>query len=163
MKEKLMQLIAESITLELSVADLYRIFQKAFPDDSAFWRKLALEEEHHASLIKDGRDFLLFRGEFPTELLAPKVKMLVEVNSKLASLLQEYSKNPPSRESAFNIALNVEQSAGEVHFQRAMENSSTSTIMRVFQILNKGDKDHARRIRTYMSDNGIEIRKNLMK
>ena len=171
MNEKSMQLINESIKLELNVADLYTIFHKALPDDSAFWSKLALEEEHHASLIKDGhatlikdgRDLLLSGQEFPHELLAPKVQMLVEVNSKLASLLEEYSQNPPSREAAFNIALNVEESAGEVHFQRAMEKSSTSTMMRVFQILNKDDKDHARRIRTYMSDNGIEIRNNLMK
>lgn len=161
--EELMQLIDESIKLELSVADLYKIFHKAFPDDSAFWSKLALEEEHHASLIKDARDFLLSGQEFPHELLAPKVQMLVEVNSKLAPLLEEYSENPPSREAAFNVALNVEESAGEVHFQRAMENYSTSTMMRVFQILNNDDKDHARRIRAYMSDNGIEIRNNLMK
>lgn len=153
--EKLMQLIEESIELELNIAKLYTIFHKVFPDDSAFWSKMALEEEHHASLIKEVRDLLLSGREFPRELLAPKVQMLLEANSKLASLLEDYSQNPPSRETALKIALNVEESAGEIHFQRAMENSSTSTMIRVFQILNKDDKDHALRIRTHMSDNGI--------
>lgn len=163
MNEKLMQLIDESIKLELNVAALYTIFRKAFPGDSAFWSKLALEEEHHASLIRGARDALLSGREFPHELLAPKVDMLLETNSKLLSLLGEYSKNPPSREIAFNVAFNLEESAGEVHFQRAMEQLPTSTIMEVFQLLNKDDKDHARRIRAYMSDKGIELRNNLMK
>jgi hypothetical protein len=158
-----MQLIDESIKLELNVADLYTIFCKAFPGDYAFWSKLALEEEHHASLIRGARDAWLPGREFPHELLAPKVDMLLETNSKLVSLLEEYRHNPPSREIAFNVAFNLEESAGEVHFQRAMEQPPTSTIMEVFQLLNRDEKDHARRILAYMSDKGIELRKNLIK
>jgi hypothetical protein len=163
MTEELQKIMDESIKLELNVADLYMIFSRAFPGDSPFWTKLALEEEHHASLIRGARDVWLSGRAFPHELLAPKVDMLLEANSKLASLLEKYRKNPPSREIAFNVAFNVEESAGEVHFQRAMEQLPTSTIVEVFQILNHDDKDHARRIRAYMSDKGIELRSHLMK
>jgi hypothetical protein len=155
MNDEIETIIFESIKLELNVSTLYTVFEKAFPDDSAFWAKLALEEQNHAALIKDGRHTLLSEPEFALDLLAPKVKMLEEVNGKLSALLEEYSKTPPSRETAFNVALNLEESAGEVHFQRAMERPDASMILKMFQILNTDDKNHADRIRAYMTEEGI--------
>jgi hypothetical protein len=84
------------------------------------------------------------------------VQALCKTNNKLISLLKKYNEKPPSRKSAFNIALNIEKSAGELHFQLAMEKSPTSSIMEVLQVLNKDCKDHANRILAYMSDKGIE-------
>ncbi len=154
MNKKLSQLIDESIKLELNVAEIYMFFYNTFPEDSDFWREMALEEEGHANLIKSGRD--TFLDQFPSKLLAPSVQTLCNTNKKLISLLKEYKEKPPSRGTAFNIALNIEQSTGELHFQLAMEKSFTSSIMKIFQELNNDYKDHANRIRTYMSDKGIE-------
>ena len=156
MKKKLSQLIDESIRLELNIADIYMVFYNTFPEDSDFWWKMTSEEKSHANLIKSGRD--TFLDQFPPKLLAPSLQKLCNTNKKLISLLKEYKEKPPSRETAFNIALNIEQSTGELHFQLAMEKSFTSSIMKIFQELNNGYKDHANRIRTYMSDKGIEIR-----
>ncbi len=161
MNKKLSQLIDESIKLELNVAEIYMVFYNTFPEDSGFWWKMALEEKSHANLIKSGRD--TFLDQFPSKLLAPSVQMLYKTNNKLTSLLKEYKKTPPSRESAFNIALDIEQSPGELHFQHAMEKSFTSSVMKTFQELNKDKKDHFNRIRTYMSDKGIEIRRHVTK
>ena len=158
MTEELEKIIDESIKLEVNISNLYTLFRKAFPDDAVFWADLALEEQHHASLIKDGRYTLISDGEFPLGLLAPKLQMLEDVNGTLSNLLEEYSKTTPTRETAFNIAFKLERSAGEVHFQRAMEKAPTSTIMKMFQLLNVNDRDHAKRIQTYMSENGIEMR-----
>lgn len=163
MDEELIQVIEESIKLELNIADLYTIFYKTLPEDSDFWWKLHSEEKNHAYIVRGARDAGLSGRQFPRELFAPKIEMLLEVNSKLASLLEEYKKNPPSREIAFNVALSLEESAGEAHFQLAMEESPTSSIMEVFQILNRDDKNHASRIRTYMNDKGIEMHSNLTK
>ena len=157
MKEQLSQLIEESIRLELNIADIYMVFYNTFPEDSDFWWKMTSEEKSHANLIKSGRD--TFLDQFPPKLLAPSLQKLCNINNKLASLLKEYKENPPSRETAFNIALKIEQSTGELHFQLAMEKSFTSSIMKIFQELNNEYKDHANRIRTYMSDKGIEIRR----
>jgi hypothetical protein len=157
MKEQLSQLIEESIRLELNVADIYMVFYNTFPEDSDFWWKMTSEEKGHANLIKSGRD--TFLDQFPPKLLAPSLQKLCNINNKLASLLKEYEENPPSRETAFNIALWIEQSTGELHFQLAMEKSFTSSIMKIFQELNNEYKDHANRICTYMSDKGIEIRR----
>ncbi len=156
MNKKLSQLIDESIKLELNVAKTYMFFCDTFPEDSDFWRKLVLEEENHADIIELGRVTFLLSLQFPSEFLASSVQMLYKTNSKLISILNEYNKKPPPREKAFNIALDIEQSAGEIHYQLAMEKSTTSSIMKIFQGLNKDDKDHINRIRTYMGDNGIE-------
>lgn len=163
MTEEIEKIIDESIKLELNVSNLYTIFQKIFPDDRAFWAHLILEEQHHASLIKDAGHKLMSEREVARDLLVPKVQMLEEMNGKLSALLEEYSKTAPSRETAFNVALNLEESAGEVHFQRAMEKSETSTIMMMLQMLNIDDKNHADRIRVYMNEKGIEIHDEFIK
>ena len=62
----------------------------------------------------------------------------------------------PSREDAFNLALKLAQSAGEIHFQQFMEKSSGSKLDLIFKRLNGDDKDHAMRILSYMKDYGIE-------
>lgn len=157
MNKNLSQLIEESIRLELNIADIYMFFYNTFPEDSDFWWQMTLEEQSHANLIKSGKD--TFSGKFPSKLLAPSIQMLNNTNNKLISLLKEYKEKPPSKETAFNIALDIEQSTGEIHFQLAMEKSLTSSIMKIFQELNKDYKDHAGRIRNYMSNNGIEIRR----
>ena len=156
MDEKLSKLIDELVKVELNVAIIYMFFCDTFPEDSDFWWKLGLEEENHANLIKSGKGTSVLTLEFPVELLAPSVEMLYETNNKLISMLKEYRKKPPAREKAFSIALDIEELAGERHFQLAMEKPNTSTIMEIFHKLNKDDKDHADRIRTYMSDKGIE-------
>jgi hypothetical protein len=161
MKKQLSQLIDESIKLELNIADIYMVFYNTFFEDSDFWWKMTLEEKSHANLIKSGRD--TFLDQFPPKLLAPSLQKLNNTNDKLISLLKEYKEKPPSRETAFNIALNIEQSTGELHFQLAMEKSLTSSIMKIFQELNNDYKDHANRIRTYMRDNGIKIRRRVGK
>ena len=156
MEENPSQLIEESIKVELNVAKIYMFFCDTFSEDSDFWWKLGLEEKNHADLFEIGRGISVVKPEFPVELLAPSVEMLYEANDKLISMLKEYRKKLPSREKAFNIALDIEQLAGELHFQLAMEKPFTSTIMDIYHKLNKEDKDHADRILTYMSDKGIE-------
>jgi ferritin len=156
MNKKLSQLIDESIKLELNVAKIYMFFCDTFPEDSDFWRRLGLEEDDHADIIKLGRDASGLCNPFPSELLASSVQMLYKTNSKLILMLNEYNKKPPPREMAFNTALNIEKSAGELHFQLAIETSPTSGIMEVLQALNNGRKDHANRILAYMYDKRIE-------
>jgi hypothetical protein len=157
MSEELEKIMDESIKLEQNVAALYTIFSVTFKEDSDFWKELVLEEKNHASLIREGRKSFSLRGEFPRELLAPKIEMLIRTNNKLAALLKEYSKNPPSRETAFKVAFELENSAGEVHFQQAMEKRPNSELMAIFQHLNRDDRDHASRIRTYADYKGVQL------
>lgn len=154
MGKKLAQLIEESIKLELNVADLYMIFSKAFPEDHDFWQELHLEENRHADLIKTAKDIRLPGYGFPHKLLASSLKELRKANNKILSLLRKYKKNPPSRELAFEVAVSVEESAGELHFQRTMDKLPDSGIMKILQELNADEKDHAKRIRAYRESQG---------
>lgn len=155
MNSPLIQLAHEAIQLELNVGKLYLLFRQICPDDADFWWKLALEENNHAALIRSGVEFFMQAGLFPAEILPPVISDLQETNKKLTSLHECYDKNLPSREEAFNLALETERSAGEIHFQRIMTKAADSRILKLFQELNEDDKDHLERIRAYMKEKGI--------
>lgn len=150
------ELIDEAIKLELNISCIYEIFGKLFPEDSDFWSQLVFEEKNHASLLKAAKKTLLSVDLFPSKLLHPTLEMLIDTNNKLYLLMKEYKENPPSRESAFYKAIDIELSAGEIHFQHAMKHLPSDEIMDTIQQLNKDDKDHIVRIRMYMHDKSID-------
>lgn len=152
----MVQLAEEAMRLEYNVSKLYMIFRDAHPEDKNFWWKLVIEEGNHAALIKSGRDYFMPVGVFPDEMFAAMEEMRA-ANRELGSLLEKYTDDPPSRETAFNVALKMEMSAGEIHFQQAMTKSADSKVLAMFQKLNQDDKDHAKRIRAYMEENQIAI------
>jgi len=159
MSNDLSELFEEAITLELNAAKLYELFQGTFPDDALFWGGLVVEEKNHAALLQDGKDRFYPLGKFPVEILPSSLASLVWANRGIAALIDKYRERRPSREEAFNTALSLEQSAGEAHFQEFMEKESGAKVEEIFRELNRDDKDHARRIRSYMTSHGIEIEK----
>ncbi len=48
--------------IELAVAELYRLFARAFPPDRVFWEDLGRDEESHAALVAELKDTLLKNG-----------------------------------------------------------------------------------------------------
>ena len=146
--------IEEAIQLEMNAADLYTLFSEAIPADADFWAGLSWEERNHASLLKTARDVLLPVEQFPGEILPNFIQSLVDTNNWLNSLRDEFAKEPPDRKSAFAIALKVENSAGEKHFQRVMAGPSESKFVKVFQELCEDDINHYDRIKKYMADVG---------
>ncbi|MCD6174727.1 MAG: hypothetical protein J7K65_03030 [Planctomycetes bacterium] len=156
MDNNLIKLAEEAMRLEYNVSKLYMIFRDAYPEDEQFWWQLVIEEGNHAALIKSGLDYFMPVGLFPDGML-PLMEELQEANKELGSLLEKYTANPPSRETAFNVALKTEMSAGEIHFQNTMTKSADSKVLAMFQKLNQDDKDHAKRIRAYMKENQIAV------
>ena len=157
MNKELSHLFDEAIQLELNVAELYKIFCTALPRDSFFWKELSMEEENHADLLQSGKDRFEPLGKFPIEMMSPSIQELKSVNSEIQDIIKKYQDTIPSREDAFNIALKLEQSAGELHFQQFMEKESESELDRIFQRLNRDDKDHAEKLREYMNSHDINI------
>lgn len=157
MNEEFFQLAEESIQLELNVAKLYEIFRRAFPDDASFWSDLILEENRHAALIQSLKDTIVPAGISIDTLLSKSIKELKNANNKVISLITKYQKASPSRDKAFRTALKLEQSAGEIHFQKFMEKESGSEFEKIFQKLNSYDKDHAMRISKYMESHGMAL------
>lgn len=157
MNNDVASIIEESINLELNVSVLYSLFYKLFPDDAEFWWKLVLEEKNHAALIRSGKEYFEPINKFPHGLIPHNLQNLKDTNSKLLSIIKNFKNTPPSREEAFNIALKIENSAGELHFQNFMDEEANSTTDKIFKELNKDDKEHAMRIRSYMEQHGISI------
>ncbi len=159
MKEDYRQVIEESIRIELQVAELYLLFFHYLPQDKGFWWKIALEEKNHAALIRSLLDLSEELQEFPEDMFSSSLVELVETNSMLSTLIEKFTAEPPDRETAFNTALKIEESAGELHYQGFMENGKDSNmkIAEIFRQLNREDKDHSIRIRAYMLKNNINL------
>jgi hypothetical protein len=157
MNQDLAALLEESTRLELTIARLYRLFHKTFEEDSEFWRQLYVEEGNHAALIRSAQEILLAHGRFPADLLAPTLQAVRDAVEHVESRLREYVATPPSREAALSVALELELSAGEAHYQAAMESASESDALELLRKLNGHDRDHARRLREYAAEAGIAL------
>ncbi len=160
MNTNITSLIEESINLELNVSNIYLLFHNLFQEDEDFWWKLVLEEKNHAALIQSGKDHFAPLKKFPLKLLHHNLRELKDTNSTLLSLINNFEETPPSREDAFNIALKIENSACELHFQNFMDEEANSAVENIFKELNRDDKEHALRIRSYMEAHGISVHSN---
>ena len=158
MDKELSRILDESIQLELNVADLYLTFCHAFAEDKDFWSHLAEEEGNHAALLRSGKLESLDEGHFPAKILTTNLDALIKANKEIKELVKEHKQKPPSsRASAFEIAIKVEESTGEIDFSCFIEQEADSPALKLFRRLNRDDRDHARRIRNYMREKGIGI------
>jgi hypothetical protein len=157
MSDDLRQLIEEATRLELNIAGIYLNFHHRFPDDANFWWKLIIEEENHAALLVSGKRYFLDAGMFPAELVGASLAAFRHLNGELERLIRHDRESPMSRDAAFSLAVRLEESVGEIHFQHAMHETQRPTeAIRLFQSLNRADLDHADRIRGYMRDKCLE-------
>ena len=158
MDKELSRILDESIQLELNVAELYLSFCNTFAEDKDFWLHLAEEEGNHAALLRSGKLESLDEGHFPTKILTTNLDALIKANKEIKELVKEHKQKPPSsRASAFEIAIEVEESTGEIDFSCFMEQQADSSALKLFRRVNSEDRDHARRIRNYMREKGIGI------
>ncbi len=147
----------ESINLEMNVSDLYQLFYVKFPVDANFWWQLSLEEVNHAALIRTINDIFLPEKFLPHKILQKHILDLQQLNQSIKERISRYKMNPPLRFEAFSYAYELENSAGEAHFEMFMSDSPESNVERIFQKLNGEDKNHARRIAEYMELNNIKV------
>lgn len=152
------EIIDESIRLELNVGDLYLLFCSIFSHDAPFWWRLAEEEKDHAALIRSGKEYFAPLKMFPSDLLHKNILELKTANADIRSFINKFRLHPPSRTEAMNVALSIEKSAGELHFQKFMDGTGGTAIEKIFRDLNRGDEAHAERIGEYMLGNGIGVR-----
>ena len=158
MKFEFSELINEAVKLELNVSELYLVCQAAFSEDSEFWWKLAIEEKNHAALLKNLESFSLQLSEVPSFIEEVSINDLRKTNDHIEGLILRYRDTPPDREEAFSLAHEMEQSAGEIHFQDFSYDGSGSQIAKIFKHLNQSDVDHAKRIKEYAQEQGLQIK-----
>ncbi len=161
MNKNLFQRIDASIQLEHNIARIYSRFRNLFPRHAAFWDKLVSEELNHAALISSSKDFTGLEDAYPDSILANNLTEVEQANKMTESQLDTFHHHPPSEKDAFNLALELEQSATEIHFQHFMEKQAETTLEKIFQKLNQDDKDHSKKIRSYMQKCNIPIKEHL--
>ena len=140
----------EAIKVELNASKIYAIFSQKFPEDKSFWWSLSLEEINHASLIESEKLFYEV-NVFPDELFSVDLEELIKLNDSLHIIMEQFKDNI-SLENAFKIALEIENSAMELNYQKLAESASSDRAVNLFQELNRADKDHAKRISDYMNN-----------
>lgn len=158
MKEETRDFLDESIRLELNISELYQLFSVKLPHDAEFWRIISMEEVNHAALIRTINEQFLTEKILPHGTIAEHTELIRRHNVLIKNRIEEFREIVPSRETAFNLAFELETSVGEIHYQRLMTNRSESVVDKVFQMLNGEDKNHARRILNYMKRNLISHR-----
>jgi hypothetical protein len=147
MDKELLELIDEAIKLEMRVGELYGLFASHFKEDKSFWVQLELEEYNHAALLRAAKDFVSL-SKFPEEMIPATVEQIRQSLKQLEESKKRFE-NEHNRFDAFSIAYEIENAAGELHYQQFMEKKSEDEISRIFKDLNKADSDHSRRVLDY--------------
>jgi ferritin len=150
-------LLDESIQLELNLARLYTLFNDHFSEDEEFWWQLSMEERSHAALLQQEKKQPQPLQFFPENLLARDLESLKASNARITEQSARFEHAPFSRQEALNLALQIEMSAGEAHFQEFMESETGSLTADLFKQLASEDQNHAHRIREYMKEQGIKL------
>ena len=141
--------IQESINMELNIGDLYQLFSVKYPADYDFWWRLSMEEINHGALIESINDAFIDETLLPLAAIERQTDELKRMNQLIQDQIQQYKSAPPSRLESFEIAINLENSIGEFHFELFMTEKSGSQMIEIFQKLNGDDKNHANRISNY--------------
>jgi len=157
MEAGFLEIVDESINLELNASRLYTLFHETFPEHAGLWWGLVVEEKNHAALLRSIKECFAPAEIFPAELLASSLQVIQKNNAELLRLIKQFEKVPPTVEESFRVALELEQSAGEAHYQQFMGRQVESRIDLIFQKLNKEDKNHAERLLAYMKNKGISV------
>lgn len=155
MNNDLLNIIDESIKLELNASELYYIFYENYIEDSDFWWELHMEEKNHASLLRSIKEFFVPYNKIPEDLVVDNLRLLKETNKEIEDIIEYVKKAKPSRLAAFTTALKLEQSAAETHFQNFMEGSFGEKFEEVIRRLNREDRNHYLRIKNYMEEHSI--------
>ncbi len=150
-------LLEKSVQLERLVAELYLLFAGQFLQDAPFWLQLCEEEKQHAHLLESIRSSLAEVNRSVSKIVASSVDDLRQSIKELETFTETCRNAALTRELAFHAAIRFEESAGEIHYQEFMESNPGTPIYNIFRQLNKDDKDHAERIRSYMKEKNIAL------
>lgn len=142
------------VRLELNISRLYLRYHQLLPEDGPFWWRLSLEEKNHAALLRSADQLAAVHG-IPDGMLPERLEDVLGLNARVEACIAAASAGSVDRAAAFRCALELERSAGEVHFQTFMESAAEGGLARVFRSLNQGDMDHAGRVGAYMEEHGI--------
>lgn len=143
----------EAIEFELNVCNLYMMYSTLNSEDHSFWYKLALEEGGHASILKN----ILSSINMVNHIFNINALDLAELSKTNDIIRKKCEVSYVNREDTFRTAMLIENSIGEIQYQKLIDSDIDDDIIKVFVKINNDEDRHLERIRDYISDNGINI------
>lgn len=137
------------IETEENVAALYRLYANRFMEDREFWAEIAREEEGHAAMLGSAA-FHLALDRLPDEVLINKLDDLKVTNTSIRKITEDYAKERPSKEEAYNYAIQMEKSLSEAFVQELLTMQDAPEIVAMWQRLGAETTDHSKRIRSLL-------------
>jgi len=139
--------LEEAVKIEINASKLYFMFADHYKEDFNFWWEIANEELNHAALLKTTIEFAEL-NDLPEEIILNDIQELINLNLEFDKIIESFKSNP-SRQSCFEIALIIESSVGESHYQEIMSGHTDNEVIKIFQHLNREDVNHFERITDY--------------
>lgn len=140
------------IRLENAMADIYHSFSLHHIEDSAFWLRMQEEENKHAMVIRTRRQYIMDSTDLSALLLEENLPVFLKETVQVEDLAEKLHKNPTSRSKAFELAIEFEQSAGELHYKQTAPLKSSSIAVDAIRRLS--DMDYITIFRIYGSTPG---------
>ena len=128
---------------------------KLFAEDADFWNKLYYEELNHAALLRSVKSSITMSSDYTRTLSTDLLKEIINTKEWATSLLSDFSKASPDRKTAFKTAVEIEKTAGEIHYQKTMNKKTDSWFINTLQQLNEYDLDHLSRLERYIHEKNI--------
>ncbi len=124
MGEVVQELVNRLMENERAMVRLYEQFGETFPEDEKFWNEISREELLHFNWLKQLGDFVDKEkiGIRPTSLRSQAVSTSI---SYLNSLIEKCRKGELTREKAYALAYDIENSLLEKNFFSVFEFAST--------------------------------------
>ncbi len=144
----LAQLLELAIRFEVRMADLYLEFDSLFCDNKALdclWFFMSTVEEIHATILKKQRRHLRERALTDIETGIEKAFLRGELR-RLEGIVEEVRKDGISLEEAFELAIELESSMAEKHYQ-SMISFKCPPISDLLKELGKIDNLHRDRLK----------------
>jgi hypothetical protein len=139
------------LRLERGLLALYQGFARLFPGDANLWSALAVEEESHARLLISHEEFILASPAFGNNLLSADLTELVGTTLRVEDAVRGLEERVIGRTEAGELAVDLENGAGERHFHLTMRSTVDDMAVGVLRRLGQYDKGHADMVRHFLA------------
>ena len=120
-----------------------------------------LEEIKHGRLLRTELENLSKAEILTEEAIPPDLDALLIQGSSIADLFLDLQESPPTRTRAFAIALALENSLSERHYQSSMHVDPVAPARCLLESLDRDEKGHAKKIEHYAERHGISTEERI--
>jgi rubrerythrin len=150
--------ISESLRICTSIegmtAEIYHALSKLFPEAKDFWYDLALSEENHTNILLAAAG--LNRAGILTECIVPS--SLPRIRETLGLVRDSKKKVETGSlllKDAIEIALEIENSTGEIYFQEVLTQQTDSKVVMELRKMLIDEELHNVKIKSFMKSRGL--------